>query len=676
MHVEDHTGETAKARFNPEDTNENTQMDSSGSLLEDIGGLSGLGDITYKSFVCLGGEVQLSDALAPADVTQAIPLDYNSHSLCADSELEEGSESFQEGEPHFDHPYCQDERGMMASSDVSIVAPTVTYVSASTDSLSASHPSTTDIGDITYKSFVCSGVEIEVSGTPDNTSELSALLKNLMVEDHQALSQSHAVFDESQDVLLRNSQHEEHPYCNLERNTTMEPAADLGHEMFHNLDQAKEDLDLQMHSGGHDENFPRVEEENVDAGLSGGQIEDITFKSFVCMGGEVEVLEDASIVSKKSAVIVEGSMLENSQSSVNVTVHEGESSGTVLPGEGHVDHPYCEIQMSFGGDVPVAGVSLEIPVVSDKTLDEESDGAQIVSEDPKTTSVHGEDSAVLSYVHDGSTCASDVSTKSSAPVTQDDVATASPASSQNAPPESSSAGPDSALGSSGHPLQASESDAEEMRRESPLPVLDELPSAPSSQQLSAPCTPKASFLCRSILLDPGADEQDSRLWAEALDSPLPPPRLNSTALPTSLLSLSVPPSPSPSLLPLASAPALAQPLPAAPEAAVAPAVCAPPHLDPGAAQAAMFGSGPLQEQLRQMAELLIAASGNMAPRPAAVERRHVEVATSPMKLQSVSMGVCTSPVRCVEHSMNTSVPPVVEVPVADVSTSTDSLLWK
>lgn len=661
MQVEDHTGEMPKTNCSPEATNENTKMDSSSIHPEDIDGLSDLGDITYKSFVCLGGEIQLSDTLDTADVTQAIPLDSNSHSLCADSELEEGSETFQEVEPHFDHPYCQDKRRVMVSSDVSIVTPTITDTSASPDSLSVSRlpDADADIGDITYKSFVCSGVEIEVSGSPDKTSELSALLKNLMVEDHQDLSLSHVSFDESEDVLLRHSQHEEHPYCNLEKNTTGEPAVDLRHEVSHNLDQAEEDLDLPIHFGGHVENFPNVEQASTDAGSSNGKIEDITFKSFLCMSGEVEVLEDASIVSEKSAVIVEGTMLENSQSSVSVTVHEDESSGTVLPGAGHVDHPYCEIQMSCAGDVPVANASLEIPVVSEKTLDEENDGAHIVCEDPKATSVHGEDSAVLSYVRDSCSCTSDVSTKSFAPVSQDDVAIASPASFPLALPERSSAGLDSALGLSGHPLQASESDAEEMRRESPQPVLDELPSAHSSQRLSAPSTPKASFVCRSILLDPVGDEQDSRLWAEALHSPLPPPQLNSTALPTSLLCLSAPPSPLASVQ--------------APEAPVASGVRTS-HLYPGAAQAALLGSGPLQEQLRQMAELLIAASGNIVPRPAMVECRDMEVATSPVKQQSV--GVCTSPVRCVEHSMNTSVPPLVEVPMADAGTSTDSLLWK
>ncbi|XP_076150887.1 sperm-associated antigen 5 isoform X2 [Alosa pseudoharengus] len=658
-YVEDHVDEMQKTCC--ESTNETSKTDSSSGSPDDPG------DITYKSFVCLGGEIQLSDTLNAADVTQGIPLDSNSHSTCVDGELAEGSfQSFQDGEPHFDHPYYQAEIGMISSSDVSAVTPNVTDMSAFPDNLSASHlpvthHSTTDIGDITFKSYDCSGVQIEVLGTPDKTSELSAFFKNLSVQDCQALSQSTVSFDGREEVLLRSIQHADHPYCNAEKNTIREPAVCLSHEMSHDVDQAlEEDLVFQMHSKSHVESLLQVEESNTDAGSSNGQIEDITFKSFICIGGEVEVLEDASILSEKSAVIMEEKILENSQLSVNVTVHEEETSAPVLPGEGHVDHPYSEIQRPFASDVPVTNTSSEILVGSERRVDEDSSGAQFICTNDKMTSVHGEDSAVLSYDRDSSSCTDDVSTKGSAPVPEDNVMTASSAGSQHVPPERSSGGLDSALGLSGNPLQTSESEPEEMRRDSPQPVLGEPPFV-HSQQLSAPSTPKASFLSRSILLDPQVDEQDSRLWAGALDSPLPPPQLNSTALPSSLTCMSFPPSPP------------GQALPATPEASVAAVVRTAPHLDPVAAQAGLLGYGPLQEQLRQMAELLIAASGNMAPRPAVVEYQHAVAATTPVKQRSVS--VCTSPMQCMERSMNTSVQPVVEVPVSDASTTTDSLLW-
>ncbi|XP_031416149.1 sperm-associated antigen 5 isoform X3 [Clupea harengus] len=720
-YVEDTTSEMQKIHCAPESTNETSQMDPSSSPTDDQCAFTDRGDMTYTF---LGGEIQLSDTLDTTDATQGIPLDNNSHSVCTDSELEEGNiETFQDVEPHFDHPYYQAERSTISSCDVPTVAPSVTHMSASPDNLTASHLPVTDtdgVGDITFKSFVCSDVEIEVSGTPDETSELSALLKNLTVEGHQALSQSNGGLDEGADVLLNCSQHVDHPYCNVENNTTGDPAVYLGHES----QALEEDLAFQMHSKIHAESLLYFEEANTDAGTSNGQNGDITFKSFMCMGGEVDILEDASRLSEKSVVIMEEKTLENSEPSVfSVTVHEGETSAAVPSGEGHADHPYSEIQMSFVCDSPAIDASLEIPVVAEKAMDEESCSDQIINREESavlsyvqdtssctndvsakssapvtqvnvmTASPAGsqhalQESAVLSYVQDTSSCTNDVSAKSSAPVTQDNVMTASPAGSQHALQESAvlsyvqdtssctndvsakssapvtqdnmmtaspagsqhalqerSSGDDSALGSSSDPFQAFEGEPEELRRDSPQPALGETLSV-QFQELSAPSTPRASFLSRSLLLDPPDDEQDSRLWAGALDSPLPPPQLNSTALPSSLICMSVPPSPSPP----------AQTLRVAPEPPTGPSA---PHVVQWLTPQVLLGGGPLQEQMRQMAELLIAASG-----------KHP---TTPVNQQSACVG--TSPLKCAERSMNTSVVPEVEVPVADVSTSTDSLLW-
>lgn len=73
----------------------------------------------------------------------------------------------------------------------------------------------------------------------------------------------------------------------------------------------------------------------------------------------------------------------------------------------------------------------------------------------------------------------------------------------------------------------------------------------------------------------------------------------------------------------------------------------------------VLGDGPLQEQLRQMAEMLMVASGKVFARaPAAVEMR--------------SACVWSSPVQQTERSTNTS----AALEVSDACTSTDSLLWK
>lgn len=138
------------------------------------------------------------------------------------------------------------------------------------------------------------------------------------------------------------------------------------------------------------------------------------------------------------------------------------------------------------------------------------------------------------------------------------------------------------------------------------------------------CTPAALEKHNSLL-----GGRESCLWTENLESPMPPPQLNSTALNLELSQPSVQ------------------------EAAVGvPA-------DPFPAR-----TMPLQRQLLQMADLLIRTSGNLC------------VGAAPAECHSV--GTWTSPVRLSEQSINTSgiFERKREFSVAEASTSTDSLLWK
>ncbi|XP_023655240.1 sperm-associated antigen 5 isoform X2 [Paramormyrops kingsleyae] len=137
------------------------------------------------------------------------------------------------------------------------------------------------------------------------------------------------------------------------------------------------------------------------------------------------------------------------------------------------------------------------------------------------------------------------------------------------------------------------------------------------------CTPAALEKHNSLL-----GGRMSCLWTENLESPMPPPRLNSTALNLELSQ------------------------PAVQEAAVG--VPADPF--PGR-------TVPLQQQLLQMADLLIRTSGNLC------------VGAAPAECHSV--GTWTSPVRLIEQSVNTSgiFERKREFSVAEASTSTDSLLW-
>ena len=90
-------------------------------------------------------------------------------------------------------------------------------------------------------------------------------------------------------------------------------------------------------------------------------------------------------------------------------------------------------------------------------------------------------------------------------------------------------------------------------------------------------------------------------------------------------------------------------------------------------------AGPLQQQLRQMAEFLFLASGKMGPAapvlpPAAVAVQSAKAAPAE------SHGVCvgTTPVKWTDHSVNTSgqFERKRDFSVVDSCTLTDPLLWK
>lgn len=147
----------------------------------------------------------------------------------------------------------------------------------------------------------------------------------------------------------------------------------------------------------------------------------------------------------------------------------------------------------------------------------------------------------------------------------------------------------------------------------------------------------------------------SRLWPELPESPLPPPQLNSTAIPRTP----------------AAAPGCKR------RGSEAGAAAGPQEKGPVLDFSAL-GKGPLQQQLRQMAELLILASGKITapPTPAPKQRHDAQVPTTPVRQHSAA--TWTTPVLRADRSANTSalVEPVKETEVSDACTATDSLLWR
>lgn len=607
-------------------------------------------DITFKSFTCLDGECQLSDTLNSAEVTQDLPLvNPSSSAVGVDCEPAEASqESSPHKSPHLEHPYCQ-----ASPSAILAETPLISQDSPCLSHWSALEPPETDhcaasgIVDLTLRSFICTSVEVEVSGSPDTTSEISALLKNLHFEErHADVSQSNETCCEDQDAFS-SSQHIDHPYWNMDNCSVTYPIVNSACEVSQSPLQGGYVLETSTPHPGHNG--------------------DITLKSFMCLGGEVQIVEDASTLLEKSSVIELGAVKETSRTSdSSVSFHNGEASVVTCPGD-HMDHPYCDMPKSVK-ELSQHASCVDISRHEEEVEDEECNDAPAVLESAQPGTMHGEDAEEHFQSRNASGCIMNGAMNNSAPVTED-TTTAQATSSQHALPEHSRGGFGCAKGPCNSSLQSEEADCEEMRQEMCVSAQAvELLSA-NSQELSHPCTPRASILSKSLLLESQTDQHNSQLWDEALDSPLPPPCLNSTALPSRLLCLSSPPSP----LPQAPGMASIEPVPQQDSAVVSgPAGQALNH-------AALLESGPLQDQLRQVAELLMAASGRFVdqptapPPPATFNQQHVAVATTPVRCHSVCIGTSPQQQEFVERSVNTSALQEVEVQVSDACTSTDSL---
>ncbi|XP_070846965.1 sperm-associated antigen 5 [Chaetodon trifascialis] len=236
---------------------------------------------------------------------------------------------------------------------------------------------------------------------------------------------------------------------------------------------------------------------------------------------------------------------------------------------------------------------------------------------------------------------------------------------------------DSALGSSGNgPVLCNSAE----KLPDVLKVLSECPSVASVLKfgLLSPVVRRASLSVLKARSNPAADQflsDDSALeaeksflapvnvdptglWAEHLESPMPRPLLNSTAL-----GFKAQPSPVTEL---------------EEDVGVKPCALPQPEADKPVLDIPLIPDGPLQQQLRQMAEFLFLASGKMGPAahvppPAAIT---VPLAQAP-PAESHSVCVGTTPMKWEDRSVNTSgqFERKRDFTVVDSCTLTDPLLW-
>ncbi|KAM9399859.1 uncharacterized protein ACWYII_031817 isoform 1-T2 [Salvelinus alpinus] len=668
---------------------------------------SGLGDITFKSFICAGGEVEVSEPSRVVDETIRLPKNqlnisslpgYDVENTClSDSMVTQCCDN------HLDHVYCDLE------SDLATTEADLSFNGGSNASLSV--PQFTDIahitetvtggqGDVTFKSFICTGGEVEVPEASRVALETILLPTDQPANHHQPYNGSvyQSVIVDDLDMQSIDD-HADHLYCNM--------ASSSAHLSF------KEPT----HCGLQNSTLKSIEmvhtnEESTDVQNATGGQGHVTFKS-ICTGLEVEVSESTR-VSEDTILLPENQTSHLPYNDrVNPSIIEEQSSD-------HAKHPYSHVE-SEGAVWKADTAAISEPSMGNASLrslkDLDDVACQLFPEGPKQgSSPHDEDSAVVPSMQletDRSHCNEfGASARSSTPVDEDNPSIVSHSHSHGSMQESSGAR-DSALGSSSNaPLLSNTTD--EASSENIADVLTEQPKIPSvarwagggdalqfeifSPVLSTtPMTrrggiQKSSFAQmedstlengRGCVLNSAEGSfvvpanPDSRLWAAVLESPMPLPKFNSTAV--GAASTRKPP---PSLDPVT------ETVETRVEVDV-PHVKSQPKVEK--VEMGLFDhlprlvcEEPFQQQLIQMAQFLILAWCKMvpvsnpalAPTPAPAPPV-VETTAGTTAVECHSMCVGTTPVRQADRSANTSgqFERKREFSVSDACTSTETLLW-
>lgn len=395
-----------------------------------------------------------------------------------------------------------------------------------------------------------------------------------------------------------------------------------------------------------------------------GRQEGITFGSFISARNEIEESNGTRLSQKTSP-------LPDDRAVISQPEHDG--SVPTLVTQDHIQDSYEQPNSRIENSEVVVETdppALSTPSLTNTSLKDDKSVNSLMQESKKD-SVHPGDSVLPSVC---SHLAAPAETRTPVEV---HLEHASEVLLSSGSPESCEA-KDSALGSSGNGPALCHS-AERPHAEN-LPevfkVLSECPSVASVLKfgLLSPAVRRASLSLLKARRNAAVDQflsDDSALegeksflapvnvdpaglWAEHLESPMPRPLFNSTALGCK-----------------------AQPGPVT--ELVEPCAVLQPEVDKPALDIPLIPDGPLQQQLRQMAEFLFLASGKMGPAvhvpPPAATTAPLAPAT-PAESHSVCVG--TTPMKWEDRSVNTSgqFERKREFSVVDSCTLTDPLLWK
>ncbi|XP_070684359.1 sperm-associated antigen 5 [Pempheris klunzingeri] len=598
-------------------------------------------DVTWKSFVYDGGEMEVSDVTRLQDETIPLPKAHLGEPL-EDNSMISTDPSYcgqQLQEEHADHPYCGAENG-------------VCVITTLSECTSDSEKPDNGPSDLTFKSFNCTGGEIEISDGTKLTDETAPLPADLTATCSE--SYNHGV-DPSMlagDQNVQNAEdHVDHPYYNMENH----PSSPNG-----NLPFTWEPLSFSLHA------VNEVKQIELPDSQTGRQ-EDITFGSFISASSEGEEL-DGSPLPDDQAVICQA-MDNNSVPTSPTQDHiqdNNEQSNSQMEKEVVADTDSSAISTSS-----VTGTSLQ---ASDKSVNCPMRDAS------EKDSIHPEDSALPSPLNiSESSNRSHLAASTETPATVEQTLERVSQVRLSSGHHKSNEAKDSALGSSGNGPVLCNSTEKPLAENLPevFKVLSECPSVAKALQFEilSPIVRRASLFALKahtsrpvdqFLADRSALEDEKSLvapvnvdpaglWAEHLESPMPRPLFNSTALGSK-------PRTDPVTEPLEDAggnPCTVEKL---------------------VGDVPLIPDGPLQQQLRQMAEFLFLASGKMGPAaisapvlpPTAIT---VPLATATAESHSVCVG--TTPMKCIDHSVNTSgqFERKRDFSVVDSCTLTEPLLW-
>ncbi|XP_051241326.1 sperm-associated antigen 5 [Dicentrarchus labrax] len=615
-------------------------------------------EVTLKSFVCDGGEVEVSDVTRLQDETIPLPkpqlgepLQDNSVNLTNLSDFGQLCQV-----EHADHLYCSGENDLCV----------ITTLSGATN---GSEKPANGLSDVTFKSFNCTGGEIQIS---DDT-KLADETVPLPAEQTAACSDSFTIYNYGIDPsMLASDQdvqngddHLDHPYCNIESY----PPTPSG-----NLAINQEPLPFSLDAVDEVKQISLVVPDSQT-----GRQEGITFGSFISARSEFDESDGNQLSQKTSLPPDDHAVICQPRDDNSVPTSSTQDHIQDNYNISHIENNKVVVET----DRPAVSTSSVTPL-SLKALNDESVHSQIQETSIKD-SIHPEDSALPSVLHKTESDCSPPVTSAETPtpvevhlehVSQVQISTRAHESNEEK---------DSALGSSGNGPVLCNSAEKPCAENLPdvLKVLSECPTVASTFQFGflSPDVRRVSLFALKTHKDLPVDQflaDDSALegeksfvapvnvnptgfWAEHLESPMPRPLLNSTALGCK------------AQLGLVTEPVE--------DVGVKPCPVRQPEVEKPVLDIPLIPDGPLQQQLRQMAEFLFLASGKMGPAAASAPDPPTATVTVPLAratpAESHSVCVGTTPMKWVDHSVNTSgqFERKRDFSVADSCTVTDPLLW-